>query len=147
MQNVQNAPLDQFELISVYSRADAIADGVQIDLSTLATEAGFKFPVFITQGAFAETVSTGGTWEEIGDWQTLELPFGQDTRGRVWDILNVLLWAIRRDAPGSRLAFKVDVYGHGGRPRAKTIQLESVCGPRDHDDPAPAITIMLPNED
>jgi type I site-specific restriction endonuclease len=33
------------ELIDVYSRAEALADGVLIDASDLAREIGFRFPV------------------------------------------------------------------------------------------------------
>ena len=40
------------EVIYAYTRKQAIADGVQIDVTKTAQEAGIKFPVFITRGVF-----------------------------------------------------------------------------------------------
>ena len=39
---------DDAEVISSYSRAQAIEDGVLVDVSTVAKEAGIKFPVAMT---------------------------------------------------------------------------------------------------
>ena len=41
--NENRSPFDDMEVISAYSRAQAIEDGVLVDLSTLAREAGFKY--------------------------------------------------------------------------------------------------------
>ena len=41
------------EVIYAYTRKQAIADGVQIDVTKTAQEAGIKFPAFITRGVFA----------------------------------------------------------------------------------------------
>ena len=38
--------------IFTYSRAMAISDGVLIDISTIAKEAGFKVPVAVTEGLY-----------------------------------------------------------------------------------------------
>jgi type I site-specific restriction endonuclease len=38
------------EVIFYYTRAQAIKDGVLVDVSKLASEAGFKYPVAVTQG-------------------------------------------------------------------------------------------------
>lgn len=38
------------EVISAYSRRDALEDGVLVDLSDLAREAGFLWPLAVTQG-------------------------------------------------------------------------------------------------
>ncbi len=40
------------DILFSYSREDALADGVLIDLSQLASEAGFKFPTAITSAAW-----------------------------------------------------------------------------------------------
>ena len=37
------------EPISIYTRAQAIEDGVLVDVSESAREAGFKFPVAVTR--------------------------------------------------------------------------------------------------
>ena len=46
------------EIIAAYSRRDALEDGVLVDLSDLAREAGFKFPLAVTQGVWAVLNST-----------------------------------------------------------------------------------------
>ena len=78
------------EPIAVYTRKQAIEDGVLVDLMqaetvSLVREVGFRFPVAMTAGAFVATVA------EIGE----PLPKGQDIRGRLWDVLWMLTCAIR----------------------------------------------------
>ena len=68
-------------LIFSYTR-QAIADGVLVDVSKLAKEAGFRFPVAVTAGVWAECVTVP------------EGVAGQDETGRLWDVLNVLRFAI-----------------------------------------------------
>jgi hypothetical protein len=46
-------PFDGMEIISSYSRAQALEDGVLIDISVLAREAGLKFPVAVTMAVFS----------------------------------------------------------------------------------------------
>jgi hypothetical protein len=43
---------DNADLIHRYSRADAIRDGVLIDVTPTAREAGFRFPVALTSAAW-----------------------------------------------------------------------------------------------
>ncbi|MEQ1695261.1 MAG: DUF6573 family protein [Hyphomicrobiaceae bacterium] len=45
-------PFADATLISCYSRADALADGVLIDRSTIGREAGLRLPVAITRAAW-----------------------------------------------------------------------------------------------
>jgi type I site-specific restriction endonuclease len=40
------------EVIYSYTRAQAVADGVQVDVSKVAAEAGIRFPVFLTRTVF-----------------------------------------------------------------------------------------------
>ena len=42
---------------SDYTRKQAIADGVQVDVTKTAQEAGIKFPVFLTRGVFETYVA------------------------------------------------------------------------------------------
>jgi hypothetical protein len=44
-------------VIHQYSRADALADGVLIDATELAREAGFRYPVALTSAAWHECVA------------------------------------------------------------------------------------------
>ncbi len=39
-------------IIYQYTRSQAVADGVQVEVTKTAHEAGIKFPVFITRGVF-----------------------------------------------------------------------------------------------
>jgi hypothetical protein len=118
------------EIIDRYSRADAIEDGVLIDASEMAKEAGLKFPV-------ATTATVWGKYVEVPDGVEC-----QDEQGRLWDILNMLLFAIKRGCEGNELLFTVLVNNDG---TPKPVQLKSICGPGD--DAEPVITIMLPHED
>ena len=126
------------EPISVYTRAQAIEDGVLVDLmqgetAPLVREAGFKFPIAMTTAAFSEAVAPIDG----------ELPEGQDLKGRLWDVLMVLKFAIRVSSGGQELRFKVSVYQ--GEGKSETVELKSLCGPGDSMEPV--ITIMLPEED
>ena len=39
-------------VIYAYSRAQAVADGVQVEVTKTAQEAGIRFPVFLTRAVF-----------------------------------------------------------------------------------------------
>jgi hypothetical protein len=124
--------------ISVYTRRQAIEDGVLVDLMQpetlgLVREAGFRFPVAMTTTAFCATV---------GELDT-PLPAGQDLQGRLWDVLWMLKLAIKSSKPGNdRVSFSVVVWD--GKRRNK-VNLWSLCGPGDRCEPV--ITIMLEGED
>jgi hypothetical protein len=125
------------EPIAVYTRKQAIEDGVLVDLMQpetvgLVREAGFRFPLAMTVGAFAATVA------EIGK----PLPEGQDIRGRLWDVLWMLTCAIRSAGSTDRVRFRVSVWN--GR-RRDEVKLWSLCGPGDGGEPV--VTIMLEGED
>ena len=122
------------EVIFSYTRSQAVADGVQIEVSNTAQEAGIRFPVFLTRSVYDAyvTLPPGVT--------------GQDEAGRLWDILTMTRFAILRSRPGcDRLPVALYVRNDNRRPRL--VRLTAVCGPLDIDDPHPAITIMLLDED
>jgi hypothetical protein len=121
-------------VIYSYSRADAIADGALIDVSTTAKEAGIKFPVALTAAVWAEYVAVPRGVQ------------GQDEAGRLWDIVWMLRYAIHR-APQStdRLVFGVHVRNDNRERTPPLRRLIAVCGPGDEAEPV--ITVMLPNED
>ena len=57
-QSQNNELADLFgEVIYAYTRAQAIADGVLIDVSELSRDAGFRHPVAMTSGAWADCVA------------------------------------------------------------------------------------------
>jgi hypothetical protein len=119
------------EVIYSYTRAQAIKDGELVDVSSVAKEAGIKFPATLTRAV----------WEKY-----VEVPKGvifQDEQGRLWDIVWMLKMAIHRSGGGDTINFQVYVRNSAGRPRLET--LKAICGPGDNAEPV--ITIMLPNED
>ena len=116
------------------SRSQAVADDFQVEVSKVAQEAGIRFPVFLTRAVYDSFVSVppGVT--------------GQDEAGRLWDIVWMLRFAIRKAQSGQgRLPFALYVRNDNKSPRL--IKLVAMCGALDIDDPQPAITIMLPDED
>ena len=52
-------PLTEFfgEVISAYSRGQALEDGVLVDAGSMAKEAGFRWPVAITAAAWEDCVA------------------------------------------------------------------------------------------
>ncbi len=131
-QNHEESPFG--EIIYAYTRKQALADGVQVDVSTTAREAGIRFPVFITRTAFDAYVTVPPNVT------------GQDEAGRLWDIVWMLRFAIQRSRPGcDRLP--VALYVRNDNRAARLVKLTASCGPLDMDDPQPAITVMMPDED
>lgn len=127
-------PINGWPLIYSYTRAQALADGVQVDVTTTAREAGITFPVFLTRAVFDRyvTVPPGVT--------------AQDAAGRLWDIVWMLRFAILRARPGTERV-PVALYVRNDNRKARLVKLVATCGPLDLDDPRPAITVMLPDED
>jgi hypothetical protein len=71
---------------------------------------------------------------------------GQDEAGRLWDIVWMLRFASRKSASRSnRMPFALYVRNDNHKPRL--VKLVATCGPLDIDDPQPAITVMMPDED
>jgi hypothetical protein len=137
-------PLREFfgEPIHTYTRAQALEDGVLVDVTETAREAGIKYPVALTAEVFAKYV---------------KVPEGvtcQDVRGRLWDIL----WMFRCHANGvlrpvahyreglaSVMHFKFYVQNDARLTKPKLATLKAHCGPGDQVEPV--ITIMLPDQD
>ena len=70
----------------------------------------------------------------------------QDEAGRLWDIVWMLRFAILRSRSGQDRV-PVALYVRNDNHRAKLVKLIAQCGPLDMDDPQPAITVMMPDED
>lgn len=71
---------------------------------------------------------------------------GQDEAGRLWDVVWMTRFAILR-AHGHTDRLPVALYVRNDNRRAKLVKLIAQCGPLDMDDPQPAITVMMPDED
>ena len=83
--NNENSPFG--DVIFSYTRSQAVADGVQVEVSRTAKEAGIRFPVFLTRAVYDAyvTVPPGVT--------------GQDEAGRLWDLVWMLRFAIHHNGP------------------------------------------------
>lgn len=120
------------ELIFAYPRSEALADGVLVDVSAMAREAGIKFPVAVTQALWQERILADERLEELG----------QDTEGRLWDTVWMLRLAIAR-CEASTVEFEVHYLNRDGVLEGQRSR--AVCGP--DDDGSPCITLLLPHED
>lgn len=125
----------EWEVISAYSRAEAIRDGVLVELNEMAKEAGWKFPVALTSAVWAAYVEVPANVE------------CQDEKGRAWDIVFMAMSAVkaanRRGKGGSTLMFELHVRNDNKKP--KPVMLKLLVGPGDNLEPV--VTILLPNED
>ena len=127
-------------VVHTYTRAEALADGVLVDASTVAREAGFKVPVAITQAAWSDCVA----WSEADSKRQTH----QDESGRLWDVLWMAFVAVRRSpsSKGPLLSYQLYRVPCGGKAQeAKLTTLELHIGPGDAGEPV--ITIGLPGED
>ena len=131
------------DVISSYSRAQAIEDGVLIDASEMGREAGIKHPVAVTSAVYDEYVRVPKALKGL-----------QDEAGRLWDILWMFAYAVKSgQIKGDQGMFEVSFLmwegknadQEHGRHKQEVITLKAVCGP--NDDASPCITIMKPDED
>ena len=121
-------------VIYAYSRSQAVADGVQVDVTKTAQEAGIKFPMFLTRAVFDNYVAVP---PDVS---------GQDEAGRLWDLIWMARFAILR-SHGHTDRLPVALYVRNDNHRAKLVKLIATCSALDIDDPQPALTLMMPNED
>lgn len=124
---------EEGDVVSRYTRAQAIEDGVLIDVSKTAKETGFVFPVAVT----------AGVWNGVLEPDKKDEAAGQSATGRLWDVLAMLRWAIKKQSAAlDTIHFDVLVWRRG---KTHTVKLKSICGPGD--DAAPVLTVLLPDED
>ncbi len=124
---------EEADLIYRYTRAQAVEDGVLIDVSAVAREAGITYPVALTSAAWGRCVT---------------VPPGvecQDEVGRLWDVLWLLRLAVGRSDGGPEARFGVHVRDDNREGTPPLVRLKAVCGPGDQGEPV--ITVMLPDED
>lgn len=129
-QNLEPRP----QIVYAYTRKQAVADGVHVDVTKTTREAGISLPVFLTRTVFDAYVAVPPNVQ------------GQDEAGRLWDVVWMLRYAISR-ARGHSDRVPVALYVRNDNRRAKLVTLIAQCGPLDMDDPQPAITVMMPDED
>lgn len=125
-----NSPGD-WDMIYVYTRAQALEDGVLVDVSEMAREAGFRWPVAVTAAVWALIEAIPERYRGL-----------QSTDGRLWDVLWLASCAIRSSAtPGTELRYSLTLH----TAQSSHLTLKLVTGPGDRGEPV--VTIMLPEED
>ena len=121
------------DLIHAYTRADAIRDGVLIDVSQTAREAGFAYPVALTRAVWDRCVA---------------VPPGvlcQDEAGRLWDVVCMLAYAVRCGGDGPEVRFAVHVRNDNRDGTPPLVRLKALYDPGDQGEPV--VTVMMTNED
>jgi hypothetical protein len=123
------------EVLFRYTRRQAIEDGVLVDVTETAREAGFKIPVALTAAVWAEYVEVPEGVE------------GQDEAGRLWDILWMARYGVARgkNRDASEVHFPLHVRNDNRDGEPPRVTLKAVWGP--DDDGTPCLTVMLPDED
>jgi hypothetical protein len=134
---------DGWTLIHQYTRAQALADGLLVDVSETAREVGIIWPVAVTADVW-------GLIEQLPAQYAHE-----DVQGRLWDVLWMLRCAIKpprgyeqliqRDEIVVReddveLHYRVILHHQETRSTNGEVVLKAVSGPGDHGEPV--MTIM-----
>jgi DNA repair protein RadC len=114
-------------LIYAYTRSQALADGVLVDVSQMATEAGFRYPTAITADLHARITPN-----------EREKALGQSYEGRLWDVLFLAFFTARRSDTLDRCSFEVGLFEAEEDPPHCThrsiLKLWIVVGPGDEGE-------------
>ena len=118
------------EPIFKYTRAQALADGVLVDVTSTAREAGWRWPVAVT----------AALWEQL---QTIPAKAQwQDWKGRLWDVIFLAAQAAKRARAGEN---QIEFQLHLSRDRGGDIAtLLAHVGPGDNGEPV--ATIGFPSD-
>lgn len=126
-------------VVSTYTRQQALADGALIDVSSMAWDAGFKFPVAVTRAVWDDCVA----WSAEDSARQTD----QSQDGRLWNVLT-MAWVKVRVSPkaGAVLHYGLKrVPRDGAALEATATELKIVLS--NGDDGEPVLTIMLPHEE
>ena len=124
------------EAVYTYTRQNAIDDGVLVNVSEMATEAGFRYPVAITE-------RLNNHIENIPEEYSHE-----DYFGRLWDVLLMGMMNIKRAMKYRQESPIVlyDLISHSkGQEHEDLTTLKIMVHGGDNGEPA--MTIMFPDED
>lgn len=127
------------EVISVYSRQDALNDGALIDVSSVAKEAGFSVPVALTRAVYHDYV----------EWNKGVPNYGralQDEDGRLWDVLYMARHAVQFARDKAEIVYSLHVVPREGAdvsPQFVRLKMAISSG----DSGEPVITILNCDED
>ncbi len=112
------------ELISSYTRAEALADGQQFDVSDDSGAAVYKTAVYVTSALHSELKRGQGA-----DAETYS--------ARLWDVCYMVARGRKLSDSAQESSVKVG---------ARRLKVRGECGPVDIDDARPAITLGFPSD-
>jgi hypothetical protein len=127
-------PKDVFgEPIFVYTRQQAIEDGILVDVTAWAGDGpegmlgGFTVPVALTHSLWATVDIDNPDERDEPEWRRLARESGESTRGRAHDVLWLAAIAARRARGADRLRYSVlmTTTAGGGRPVQTRLRLEA----------------------
>lgn len=121
------------EVVYAYTRKQAIEDGVLVDVSEMAREAGFTIPVAVTRGVWADYI--------VPDPRARQ--WGQSESGRLWDTLYMGRLAARAGRGRDTIFYRLYFIMKEKQRRLITLKIKIHPG----DAGEPVITIMKPEED
>lgn len=132
------------DVIFAYTRADALNDGVLIELPS-AKNWGFKVSVAITAGAYAECIAWGEPDPKLGEILRLREDMVLTCAMREARAHQRRMKAGKKERP-DRIDFNVEtIVQRDGLAELRNVELYMVIGPGDQGEPAG--TIMLIGED
>lgn len=119
------------EVVSSYTRKQALEDGFLADVSEMAREAGVKFPTAVSSAVYAmlEDIPKNMSYQSVS--------------GRLWDLMWQLRCKIAASGGGDLIYFTMIV--HLGTSKKKTHEFYAKCHGGDNGEPV--ITVMLKGED
>lgn len=123
--------MDQVNFIFVYTRADAIADGILVDATDMTRHMGIRIPV-----AFTSTL-----WEHVVQPHAVDASLGQTVNSR----LRMVMDAFRQfagNAVGQEVLFPLLTVVDR---QLVEVQIKAHIGPGDNAEPV--LTFMFPTED
>ena len=114
-------------VIYAYTRTQALADGVLVDVTEPGKEVGFNLPVAITEKLHNRLSPTKA-----------DAAIGQDYDGRLWDVLWLAAFRIKLADRGTDIVtFTVvqqEVEAKSGQPQKVDLRLRAICGPGDEGE-------------
>lgn len=126
------------EPIFTYTRQQAIDDGVFIDVTETAREAGFRCSVAVTTALWHEWINPD------------PMPEGQDMQGRLWDVLMIAFFKVKAYVKGlterpkyEELLTGAKVRFYTGHGTYRNIDIWIAVGA---DETGPYVTILLPSD-
>ena len=126
-------------VIFAYTRAQAIEDGILVDVSETAREAGFNIPVAVTRTVWSRLVAVPEGYQGF-----------QDERGRLWDVLWMARHYALRASNSDRVRMCVLVRDirkdlhDSNRPPRKHFPIVAIGA---GDEGEPVVTVMFAEDD